>query len=45
MMVGSLAQLFQRMQVRRTVAATNTAPKEGVNPLPGVSNQLVKISK
>jgi len=33
-LVGSLAQLFERRQIRRTVAATNNTPQEGVDLLP-----------
>jgi len=33
-LVGILAQLdFERRQIGRTTAATNTAPQEGVDPL------------
>ena len=33
LLVYSLAQLFQRRQIRRTVAATITTPQEGVDSL------------
>ena len=34
LLVCSLAKLFERRQIRRTVAATNTTPQEGVDSLP-----------
>jgi len=33
LLVGSVAQLFERRKIRRTVAATNTAPQEGFDSL------------